>query len=136
MLCHVARLSHRVCCYFLPNPHLTCYFSLPDHDFSCYVIVARHLPDMFCPCDQISTTHITSLWPDYHVTDYVTLTRPTTHNFAILTSILSRKLFYCSQMALNYSIAVPFIFLKYFFIEDVRHTILHVYRFHDNQKHV
>jgi len=50
------------------------FVTLPHHDFSCYVIVARHLPDMLYPCDQIFASHVRLLWPDNHLTDYVTLT--------------------------------------------------------------
>jgi len=66
MLCGNTFTSHVL--LFWSDSHFTL---LPDHDFSCYVIMARHLPDMLCPCDQTFTSHVTScevnvwsdLWP-------------------------------------------------------------------------
>ena len=67
MLCYVAILLPRTYCYF--DPILTLHVLLRDHDFSCYVIVARHLPDMLCPCHQTFTSHVTScevnVWSDF-----------------------------------------------------------------------
>jgi len=65
-----------------PSPNMFVFDTLPHHDFSCCVIVARNLPDMLYPCDQIFASHV-KLWPDNHITDYVTLTSSTAHSFAI-----------------------------------------------------